>query len=87
MIIGENSRTEDMNVNPTKEKKKTNIRTHAADESIRLVPPRMMSLENALEFMAGDELVEITPKSIRLRKAELDQRLRLRAYHANRGNK
>ena len=87
MIIGENSRTEDMNVNPTKEKKKTNIRTHAADESIRLVPPRIMSLENALEFMAGDELVEITPKNIRLRKAELDQRLRLRAYHAAKGGK
>jgi GTP-binding protein len=86
MIIGENSRTEDMNVNPTKEKKKTNIRTHAADEALRLVPPRPLSLEQALEFMAGDELVEVTPKSIRLRKAELDQRLRLRAYHASRGS-
>ena len=86
MIIGENSRTEDMNVNPTKEKKKTNIRTHAADEALRLVPPRPLSLENALEFMAGDELVEVTPKSIRLRKAELDQRLRLRAYHASRSS-
>ncbi|HEX2052369.1 MAG TPA: translational GTPase TypA [Actinomycetota bacterium] len=86
MIIGENSRSEDMNVNPTKEKKKTNIRTHAADEALRLVPPRILSLEQALEFMAGDELVEITPKSIRLRKAELDQRLRLRAYHAAKRN-
>jgi GTP-binding protein len=86
MIIGENARTEDMNVNPTKEKKKTNIRTHAADESLRLVPPRPVSLEQALEFMAGDELVEVTPKSIRLRKAELDQRLRLRAYHASRSS-
>jgi GTP-binding protein len=86
MIIGENARSEDMNVNPTKEKKKTNIRTHAADESLRLVPPRPLSLEQALEFMAGDELVEVTPKSIRLRKAELDQRLRLRAYHAARSS-
>ena len=82
MIIGENSRSEDMNVNPTKEKKKSNIRTHASDEALRLVPPRVVSLEQALEFIAGDELVEVTPKNIRLRKAELDQRLRLRAYHA-----
>ncbi|MGH2719738.1 MAG: translational GTPase TypA [Actinomycetota bacterium] len=81
MIIGENSRPDDMNVNPTKEKKKTNIRTHAADEAIRLVPPRQMSLEQALEFIAPDELCEITPANIRLRKRELDQRKRLRAYH------
>src|SRR5947209_6260765 len=81
MIIGENARPDDMNVNPTKEKKKTNIRTHAADEALRLVPPRQMSLEQALEFIAADELVEITPANIRLRKRELDQRKRLRAYH------
>ena len=81
MIIGENARPDDMNVNPTKEKKKTNIRTHAADEALRLVPPRQMSLEGALEFIADDELVEVTPASIRLRKRELDQRKRLRAYH------
>ena len=81
MIIGENARPDDMNVNPTKEKKKTNIRTHAADEAIRLVPPRQMSLEQALEFIAPDELVEVTPVNIRLRKRELDQRKRLRAYH------
>ncbi|MBW3590657.1 MAG: translational GTPase TypA [Actinobacteria bacterium] len=84
MIIGENARTEDMNVNPTKEKKKTNIRTHASDEALKLVPPRPLALEAALEFMAGDELVEITPKHIRLRKRELDQRKRLRAYHRSR---
>jgi GTP-binding protein len=81
MVIGENARPDDMNVNPTKEKKKTNIRTHAADEALRLVPPRQMSLEQALEFIAADELVEITPANIRLRKRELDQRKRLRAYH------
>ena len=79
MIIGENARTEDMNVNPTKEKKKTNIRTHAADEALRLVPPHLMSLERALEFIETDELVEVTPSKIRLRKRELDQRKRLRS--------
>jgi GTP-binding protein len=73
-----------MNVNPAKEKKKTNIRTHAADEALRLVPPRPMSLDQALEFIDGDELVEVTPQSIRLRKRELDQRKRLRkAKYAN----
>jgi len=81
MVIGENARPDDMNVNPTKEKKKTNIRTHAADEALRLVPPRQISLEQALEFIAADELVEVTPANIRLRKRELDQRKRLRAYH------
>ncbi len=79
MIIGENARTEDMNVNPTKEKKKTNIRTHAADEALRLVPPHPLSLERALEFIETDELVEVTPAKIRLRKRELDQRKRLRS--------
>ncbi len=79
MIIGENARNEDMNVNPTKEKKKTNIRTHAADEALRLVPPRPLSLERSLEFIETDELVEITPANIRLRKRELDQKKRLRA--------
>ena len=82
MTIGENARNEDMNVNPTKEKKKTNIRTHAADEALRLVPPRLVSLEQALEFIAADELVEITPANIRLRKRERDQRKRLRSAHA-----
>ncbi|MEO7803501.1 MAG: translational GTPase TypA [Actinomycetota bacterium] len=81
MVVGENARNEDMNVNPAKEKKKTNIRTHAADEALRLVPPRQMSLEQALEFIAADELLEVTPSKIRLRKRELDQRKRLRARH------
>jgi GTP-binding protein len=57
-----------MDVNATKEKKLTNIRTHAHDESLRLTPPRPLTLESALEFIAEDELVEVTPKSIRLRK-------------------
>ena len=71
MIVGENSRSGDLDVNPTKEKKLTNIRTHAHDEALRLTPPRPMTLEAALEFIAGDELVEATPLSIRLRKRTL----------------
>ena len=68
MIIGENSRPVDMDVNATKEKKLTNIRAAGADEALRLVPPRIMSLEKAIEFINEDELVEVTPGSIRLRK-------------------
>jgi len=68
MIVGENSRSGDMDVNPTKEKKLTNIRTHSHDESLRLTPARPITLETALEFISGDELVEVTPLSIRLRK-------------------
>jgi GTP-binding protein len=68
MIVGENARSGDMDVNPTKEKKLTNIRTHAHDEALRLTPPRPLTLEAALEFVAEDELVEVTPRSIRLRK-------------------
>ncbi|MEX1294595.1 MAG: translational GTPase TypA [Candidatus Limnocylindrales bacterium] len=68
MIVGENSRPGDMDVNPTKEKKLTNIRTHSHDEALRLTPPPPMTLESAIEFIAADELVEVTPRSIRLRK-------------------
>jgi GTP-binding protein len=68
MIVGENSRDADLNVNIVKEKKQTNIRAAAADEAIRLVPPRALNLEQAIEFVREDEAVEITPKSIRLRK-------------------
>jgi len=68
MIVGENSRSGDMDVNPTKEKKLTNIRTHSHDESLRLTPARPITLESALEFISDDELVEVTPLSIRLRK-------------------
>jgi GTP-binding protein len=84
MIVGENSRSGDMDVNPTKEKKLTNIRTHAHDEALRLTPPRPLTLERALEFIADDELVEVTPSSIRLRKRLLArhqrERERGRAY-------
>ena len=68
MIIGENSRTADMDVNVTKEKKQTNMRASSADEAIRLIPPRKLGLEQAIEFINDDELVEVTPSSIRLRK-------------------
>jgi GTP-binding protein len=68
MIVGENSRSGDMDVNPTREKKLTNIRTHSHDEALKLVPPPPMTLESAIEAIAADELVEVTPSSIRLRK-------------------
>jgi len=68
MIIGENSRDNDLDVNIVKEKKLTNMRASSSDEAIRLIPPRVMNLEQALEFIREDELVEVTPKSIRLRK-------------------
>jgi GTP-binding protein len=76
MIIGENARTADMDVNVTKEKKQTNMRASSADEAIRLVPPRLLGLEQSIEFINDDELVEITPKTIRLRKKILDSNRR-----------
>ena len=60
---------DEMDVNPTKEKKLTNVRAAGSDDLVRLVPPRLMSLEQALEFIADDECVEVTPKNVRLRKA------------------
>jgi len=68
MIIGENSRDNDLDVNVTKEKKQTNMRASNADDALQLIPPRIMSLEQAIEFIKEDELVEITPESVRLRK-------------------
>jgi len=68
MIVGENSRTNDMDVNITREKKQTNMRASTADEAIRLIPPRQLSLEQAIEFINDDELVEVTPANIRVRK-------------------
>jgi GTP-binding protein len=78
MIVGENSRQNDMDVNITKEKKQTNMRASSADEAIRLVPPRPMGLEQAIEFINDDELVEVTPKAIRLRKKILEANRRPR---------
>src|SRR5687768_2699338 len=71
MIVGENARASDMDVNITKEKKQTNMRASSADEAVRLIPARKMGLEQAIEFINDDELVEVTPKSIRLRKRVL----------------
>ncbi len=78
MIVGENSRSEEMDVNPTKEKKLTNMRASGSDHTERITPATVMSLEQALEFIADDEAVEITPKSVRLRKVILDQAGRAR---------
>ena len=72
MIVGESSRSEEMDVNPTREKKLTNMRASGSDDTVRLTPPRPMSLEQALEFVADDECVEVTPSSVRLRKVVLD---------------
>ena len=68
MIVGENSRNNDLDVNVTKEKKLTNMRASGADDALLLMPPKAMNLEQSIEFIKEDELVEITPKSIRLRK-------------------
>ena len=73
MIIGERNRTEDLNVNITREKKLTNMRASGSDNTVTLRPPKQLSLDQSLEFIAEDELVEVTPLSIRLRKMELDQ--------------
>jgi len=73
MIVGENARSEDMDVNPTKERKVTNVRSSTAEELVRLIPPRLLSLEQALEFIREDECVEVTPASVRLRKVVLGQ--------------
>ncbi len=82
MVVGENSRAEDMDVNVTKEKQLTNHRAAAADATVKLTPPREMSLEQALEFIAPDECVEVTPSAIRLRKVDLDPTVRARAAKA-----
>src|SRR5262249_50757241 len=79
MIVGENVRADDMDVNPTKEKKLTNIRQSTDEELRRLIPKTQLSLEQALEFIREDECVEVTPTNVRLRKALLSQRDRVRA--------
>jgi GTP-binding protein len=79
MIVGENARSDDMDVNPTKEKKLTNMRSSTGDELVRLIPYKQMSLEQALEFIREDECVEVTPDEIRLRKVILPAKDRVRA--------
>ena len=71
MIVGENSRADDMDVNPTKEKKLTNVRSSTGDELERLIPPKLLNMEQALEFCAGDECLEVTPTDVRIRKVAL----------------
>ena len=80
MILGQHAKENDLVVNACKGKKLTNVRASGSDESIRLTPPRDLTLEQALEFIDTDELVEITPKSIRLRKRLLDENDRKKAH-------
>jgi GTP-binding protein len=82
MIVGVNNKGHDLVVNATREKKLTNIRTTAADEAIYLVPPREMTLEFALQFIEDDELVEVTPKHVRMRKKLLSEHARKKAARA-----
>jgi GTP-binding protein len=76
MIVGENARADDMDINPTRERKLTNMRSSTSEELVRLIPHRQLSLEQALEFIREDECVEVTPSSVRLRKLVLDQSVR-----------
>jgi GTP-binding protein len=80
MIVGENARDADMNVNIVKEKKLTNMRSSTSDQTVILRPARPMSLDQCIEFIAEDELVEVTPESIRLRKRDLDAQTRMARY-------
>ena len=80
MVVGINSRLEDISVNVCKEKHLTNTRASGSDEALRLVPPVQMSLEQAIEFIADDELVEVTPQNIRIRKKILDTKTREREF-------
>ena len=79
MVIGQTGKSEDIEVNVCKKKQLTNTRSSSADEALRLVPPRILSLEQALDFIDTDELLEITPESLRIRKKILDPLLRKRA--------
>ena len=79
MVIGEDARGDDMVVNAVREKQKTNIRTHCHDEAVKLAPPRVLTLETAIELIADDELVEVTPDAIRIRKRVLAEPDRRRA--------
>ena len=84
MIVGESSRAEDLDVNACKEKHLTNIRSSTADELVRLVPKRQLSLDQSLEFLRGDECVEVTPDALRLRKTVLDATARRRLSRSSR---
>ena len=86
MVVGENPRPEDMDVNPTKEKKLTNVRSSTGDELERLIPPRLLSLEQSLEFCRADECLEVTPKDVRIRKTILDANDRAKARNREKKN-
>ena len=78
MVIGENSRENDLDVNVIKEKKLTNMRAAGSDDALQLIPPKVLSLEQAIEFIREDELVEVTPLSVRIRKKILESSKRPR---------
>ena len=82
MIIGENAKDNDLEVNPLKAKQLTNFRASGKDENVRLTPPRKLTLEQAIAYIADDELVEVTPKNIRLRKIHLNPHERKKASRA-----
>ena len=83
MVVGVCSRNEDMSVNVCKKKQLTNMRAAGSDDAIRLAPPKVLSLEQCLEYLADDELLEVTPKSLRIRKRILDHSARMRAVMKN----
>lgn len=85
MVIGENAKTGDMDVNPCKAKKLTNMRSTGAEEKVMLSPPRKMTVEEIIAYMDEDEVLEVTPKNIRLRKRILDSGARLRHVKSNKG--
>ena len=83
MVVGETPKSEDITVNVCRKKQLTNMRASGSDESLRLVPPRNMSLEQCLEFLADDELLEVTPENLRLRKRILNHEIRMKALKGN----
>ena len=83
MVVGISPKQEDIVVNVCKKKQLTNMRASGSDDALRLVPPKQMSLEQCLEFLADDELLEVTPKNLRIRKTILNKELRMKATHGN----
>ncbi|MBR2490361.1 MAG: translational GTPase TypA, partial [Ruminiclostridium sp.] len=83
MVVGECPKAEDITVNVCRKKQLTNMRASGSDEALRLIPPRQMSLEQCLEFLADDELLEVTPQNLRLRKRILNHEIRMKALKGN----
>ena len=86
MVIGQNGKTDDIELNVCKTKHLTNTRASGSDEALKLTPPKILSLEEALEFIDTDELLEVTPKSLRIRKKILDPTMRKRAAFSNKNS-